>query len=156
MENRQKDEKNDIEIKAPVEFQEEQNLTQKQTQDQSHNKEIDIDVVKAQPVATETVVDSLSDDLYKQLVQIMHGEKLNLTNVLAVTRKLIQLVNVYNTHGLEKKALVISVLKRFLEIHMKDEPDIGIIFNYIVDLLPFFIDEITGVMKKKTSLKCCF
>ena len=82
---------------------------------------------------------------------MLHGEKLNVINIISITRKLIELVNVYKTHGLEKKALVTSVLKRFIETHMKDDPDVEFVLTYVVSFLPSIIDTIAGIIKKGKS-----
>jgi hypothetical protein len=105
------------------------------------------------------MIDELNNGLYRRLTSMMHGEKLTISNIVPVTRKLIEIVNLYKVSGIEKKALVTAVLKRFIETHMKGEPYLNLILNYVFDILPFVIDEVAGVVNKynnKNKAKSCF
>ena len=103
------------------------------------------------------LIDADIDSLYAQLMLILHGEPLTLVNITSIVRKLIELVDESNKDGLEKKALVVAVLKRFVLLNMPG--DESPIIDYILNTLPSVIDELANLIKKLKSLHkpkwCC-
>lgn len=108
----------------------------------------------------------LIDKLYKNLSDILEGEKINTTNVVLIATNLIQIVERYpELKGVQKKLLLIHVLKRFVKDNLDGEEETAVL-TFIDLFLPSVIDTIISVDKKEIAIKmkksfkicfpCCF
>lgn len=115
----------------------------------------------AEPVDVElSPFDIHFDMLLEDLEKIIGNGEINPMNVFSVTINLMQVTEGYgDLKGVEKKDLVLKVLKKFLENHGGDH--IG--NDTLIGLLPSFIDaaidldkgEVTIKVNTKSMLACC-
>ena len=108
-------------------------------------------------------VNTLIDNIYKDLSQIVGDKKLTTTNIVNITISLMQIVEKYPTlHGKEKKELVIYVLKKSVKDHIFDTDSEESLLLFIETFLPSIIDSVISIDKKELTinitkkLKSCF
>jgi len=88
--------------------------------------------------------------LYDEIIQIMDGEKINLSNGITFGVNLMQLVEKYKTFtGKEKKQIVIDVINKIIKEQVDDENTERDLITFANTVLPTTIDTIISIDKKK-------
>lgn len=104
----------------------------------------------------------ISDKLYNSLSSLVGDEKITTDNIVSIATNLMQIVDTYpELKGVEKKSMIMHVLKRFVRDRLDGDVENTVIM-FIDLLLPSVIDTIVSVDKKEIvvkihkSLKSCF
>jgi hypothetical protein len=95
----------------------------------------------------------LIERIYRSLIKLIGNEKITPLNVVIISTNLMQLVEGYPTlRGLDKKSLVIHILKRVVSDNIDGEIESSLIL-FIETFLPSVIDTIISVDRKELSVK---
>ena len=97
----------------------------------------------------EIITDDLINKLYESLCMIIANKKVTTINIVMIATNLMQIVEKYpKISGIQKKSLVIQVLKKFV-IDQSDGDTENALLLFIDTFLPSVIDTIISVDVKE-------
>lgn len=123
-------------------------------------------VPKTVPISQVSIEINIADvdNLTKDLVSIIEGKKITTSNILAIVTQLMMVLAKYqNLTGVQKKELLIYVMKKFVEESEDIDEDTKRELLFMFDLIiPSAIDLLVATSKnkfafkiKKTLFPCC-
>jgi len=92
--------------------------------------------------------------LYEKLKEILGETKLTYANLTSVVVLLMQSVETYNdVRGIEKRNMIISVLKRFITDKMGNNQELREFKILIEATVPELVDTLIAIDKKELTIK---
>lgn len=131
---------------------------------ENSEQQLTVESVVEQPIVEQPIVEELIEKLVKQLLQLTAGHGVTSDNIITLAVTLMRIVNNQSDLiGIQKKYLVLAVLRKLTDQTVSD-PATRLNIQFVIDTtLPYVIDTLISTVKGnlkiipklKKSLMCC-